>query len=91
MQSILHFLYALVKEMTDKPLNVTAGTNLFFIVYVIGMTCFNECFLFYAITERHYNPNTKLIKFAIVNFGKILFSSFFLKLLYCVTALHFSL
>ena len=71
------FLYSFVKEMTDKPLNVTAGTNLFFSVYVIGMTCFNECFLFYAITERHYNPNPKLIKFVIVNFGKILFSSLF--------------
>ena len=76
-QSILLFLYSLVKEMTDKPSNVTAATNLFFSVYVIGMTCFNECFLFYVITERHYNPNTKLIKFVIVNFGKILFSSLF--------------
>ena len=36
------------------------------------MTCFNECFLFYVITERHYNSKTKLIKFVIVNFGKIL-------------------
>ena len=71
------FLYSLVIEMTDKPSNVTVATNLFFIVYVIGMTCFNECFLFYVITERHCNPNTKLIKFAIVNFGKILFSSLF--------------
>ena len=73
MQSIMHFLNSLVKEMTNKPSNVTATANLFFSVYVIGMTCFNECFLFYVITERHYNPNTKLIKFVIVNFGKSLF------------------
>ena len=60
--------------MTDKPSNLqTAATNLSFSVYVIGMTCFNECFLFYVITERHCNPNTKLIKFVIVNFGKNLF------------------
>ena len=63
MQSILHFfLYSLVKEMTDKPANGTAVANLFFSVYIIGMTCFDECFLFYVITERHNNPNTKLCK-----------------------------
>ena len=82
MQSIMHFFYSLVKEMTDKPSNVTAATNLFFSVYVIGMTCFNECFLFYGITERHYNPNTKLTKFVIVNFGKISFPIYFLNY-YC--------
>ena len=71
------FLYSLVKEMTDKPSNVTVATNIFFIVYVIGMTCFNECFLFYVITERHYNPKTELIKLVIVNFGKISFSNLF--------------
>ena len=84
------FLYPLVKEMTDKPSNVTAATNLFFSVYVIGMTCFNECFLFYVITERHYNPKTELIKFVIVNFGKISFSNLFLNY-YFVTVPHFSL
>ena len=53
MQSILHFLlYSPVKEMTDKPTNRTAVANLFFSVYIIGMTCFDECFLFYVITER---------------------------------------
>ena len=67
------FLYPLVKKMTDKTSNVTAATKLFFCVYVIGMTCINEFFLFYVITERHYNPNTKLIRSVIVNFGKILF------------------
>ena len=56
--------------MTNKSSNVTAATNLFFSVYVIGMTCFNERFLFYVITERHY-------KVLIVNFGKISLSSLF--------------
>ena len=66
--------------MTDKPSNAKASTNLFFAVciYVIGMACFNECFLFYVITEGHYNPNTKLIKFVIVNFSKISFSNVYL-------------
>ena len=76
-QSILHFLHSLVKEMTDKPSIVTVATNLFFSVYVIGMTWFNECVLFYMITERYCNPNTILIKFVIVHFGKILFPSLF--------------
>ena len=73
MQSKLDCFVPFCKKMTDKPSNVTAATNLFFSVYVIGMTCFNECFFFYMITERQYNPNTKLIRFVIVNFGKILF------------------
>ena len=70
------FLYLIVKEMTEKPSNVTAQQQQAFssvCLYLIGLTCFNECFLFYVITERHYNPNTKLIKFVIVNFGKSLF------------------
>ena len=77
MQGILHFFCFLIKEITVKTSYITAAAILFFIVYVIGMTCFNECFLFYVITERHCNPNTKHIKFVIVNFGKISFSSLF--------------
>ena len=85
------FLYSLVKEMTDKPSNLTAATSLFFSVCicVIGMTCF-KCFLFYMITETHYNSNTKLIKYVIINFGKISFSNLSFNY-YWVTALHFSL
>ena len=89
MQSIMHFLYSLVKEMTNKPLNVTATANLFFSVNVIGMTCFNECFLFYVITEVHYNSNIKLIKFVIVNLGKISCSSLFFELLLCDCCVFF--
>ena len=40
--------------MTDKPLNVTAVTNLLSSEYGIVMTCFDECFLNYVITERYY-------------------------------------
>ena len=48
------FLYPLWKETTHKPSNVVAATNLFSSVYVIGITCFDECFSFCVITGRHY-------------------------------------
>ena len=47
-------LCSLWKETTHKPSNVVAATNLFSSVYIIGMTSFDECFLFYVITGRHY-------------------------------------
>ena len=50
-KSILHFLQSLC-ETTHKPSNVAAATNLFSSVYVIGITCFNECFSFFVINER---------------------------------------
>ena len=37
-------LYSLWKEMTHKPSNVAAATNLFSSEYVVGITCFDECF-----------------------------------------------
>ena len=37
-----------------KPLKVAAGKTLFSSVYVIGTTCFDECFLFNVITEISY-------------------------------------
>ena len=40
--------------MTHKASHVAAATNLFSNVYVIGITCFNQYFLFYVITGRHY-------------------------------------
>ena len=48
------FSYFIWKETTHKPLKVAAAKTLFSSVYVIGTTCFNECFLFYVITGRHY-------------------------------------
>ena len=33
---------------------VTYAKNVFCSVYVIGITCFDQCFLFYVITGRHY-------------------------------------
>ena len=48
------FSYFVWKETTHKPLKVAAAKTLFSSVYVIGTTCFNECFLFYVITGRHY-------------------------------------
>ena len=36
------------------PLQVPAAKPFFSSVYVTGATCFDECFLFYVITGRHY-------------------------------------
>ena len=46
--------YFVWKETTHKPLKVAATNSLFSSVYVIGATCFDECFSFYVITKRHY-------------------------------------
>ena len=35
--------------MNHKPLNLAAAKNFFSSMYVIGTTCFNECFLFHVI------------------------------------------
>ena len=43
------FSYFVWKETTHKPLQVPATKTLFSSVYVIRTTCFDECFLFYAI------------------------------------------
>ena len=48
------FSYFVWKEATHKPLKVAAANSLFSSVYVIGTTCFDECFSFYVITKRHY-------------------------------------
>ena len=53
-QSIPHIFYFARKETTHKPSNVTAAKTLLSSVYVIGTTCFDECFLFYVTTGRHY-------------------------------------
>ena len=43
-----------LQETTHKPLKVASAKSLFSSVYVIGTTCFGECFSFYVITKRHY-------------------------------------
>ena len=48
------FSYFVWKETTHEPLEVAAANSLFSSVYVIGTTCFDECFSFYVITKRHY-------------------------------------
>ena len=48
------FSYFVRKETTHKPFQVPAAKTLFSSVHVIGTTCFDECFLFYVITGRHY-------------------------------------
>ena len=46
--------FAFLQETTHKPLKVASAKSLFSSVYVIGTTCFGECFLFYVISKRHY-------------------------------------
>ena len=48
------FSYFAWKETTHKHLKMAASKTLFYSVYVIGTTCFDECFLFYVIAGRHY-------------------------------------
>ena len=48
------FSYFVWKETIYKLLKVAAAKSLFSIVYVIGTTCFDECFWFYVIPGRHY-------------------------------------
>ena len=43
-----------LQETTRKPLKVASAKSLFSSLYVIGTTCFGECFSFYVITKRHY-------------------------------------
>ena len=43
-----------LQEMTHKPLKVASAKSFFSTLYVIGTTCFVECFSFYVITKRHY-------------------------------------
>ena len=47
------FSHFVLKEMTHKPSKMPAARTLFFSVYVIATTCFDECFLFCVIPERH--------------------------------------
>ena len=47
------FSYFVSKETTRKPLKVTAAKAVFPSVYGIATACFDKCFLFYVITERH--------------------------------------
>ena len=41
------------KKTTRKTLKVAASKPFFFSVYVIGTTCFDECFLFHVITGKY--------------------------------------
>ena len=38
----------------NDPQTFKSGSWKFSSVYVVGTTCFDECFLFYVITGRHY-------------------------------------
>ena len=43
--------YVTWKETTHKPLKLAAAKRLFSSVYIIGTTCFNECFSVYVLTK----------------------------------------
>ena len=61
------FSYFVWKETIYKPLKVAAAKFLFSSVYVIGTTCFDECFLFYVISGRHYFPWKFIVILIILN------------------------
>ena len=53
-QSILQIFYPVSKETTGKTLKTAASKKSFSSLYVIGITCFDEYFLFYVIAGRYY-------------------------------------
>ena len=60
--------YSIWKETSHKPLNIAAAKKVFPKCVIIDKTCFDECFFFHVITERHYF----LYKFSVTQrFGAI--------------------
>ena len=53
-QSILLLFLLCLRRSNPQPLKMAAAKSRFSNVYVIGTTCFDECFLFRVITRRHY-------------------------------------
>ena len=53
--SILHVFYSVRKETTHKPLKIAAAENLLSVLFILGVTCFNEWFLSYVINGRHFS------------------------------------
>ena len=52
---VYHALFCFVgEETTDNPLKVAPAKTLFSVMCVIGTTSFDEYFLLYVITGRHY-------------------------------------
>ena len=46
--------YSVWRETSHETLKVAAAKKSFSSVYTIDTTCFDEYFLFYVITGRHY-------------------------------------
>ena len=46
--------YSVWKQTSHKPLKVAAAKKVFHKCVIIDKTCFDECFFFHVITERHY-------------------------------------
>ena len=44
--------YSISKEASHKPLKVATAKKSFPSVFVIDVTCFDECFLFHVMTEN---------------------------------------
>ena len=68
------FSYFVWKETTHKTLKVVAANSLFSSVYVIGTTCFDECFSFSVITKKHYFSWKFIVT---LNFFKRHFATFY--------------
>ena len=52
--------YSVSKEMSGKPLKVSAAKKSFPSVYITDATGFDECFLFHAMTGNIFYTNSSL-------------------------------
>ena len=50
----LPHIFLLCLKRNNPQTEASAAKILFFSVYIIGTTCFDECYLFYVITGKHY-------------------------------------
>ena len=57
-QSIPHVLLLCLKRIYPQTLKVASAKTLFFSVYVIGQTCYDDWFLFHVIIARHCFPKS---------------------------------
>ena len=57
-QSTLQVFFLCIKRNDSQTFKSSSRKKLFVRVHVIDTTCYNECFLFYLITESHcfYSP-----------------------------------
>ena len=68
-------IFLLCEKRNDLQTFTKPAAKPFSSVYVVGTTCFDECFLFYVITGRHYF--SLKINFSLRDFFKGYVTAFF--------------